>query len=79
MIDYFEIILGIIHHINYDQIYEMKINDKLYNEAKTWSNLLNYLITMRQESFVSDIRISTNITAKFIASKRSGLSNPDIQ
>ncbi|CAH8617549.1 unnamed protein product [Schistosoma rodhaini] len=78
MIDYFEVILGIIHNINCDQVHEMKIDNELYNEAKIWPNLFNYLTTMRQESFVSDIRISTNIKAKFVSSKRAGLSNPDI-
>ncbi|CAI2731222.1 unnamed protein product [Schistosoma spindalis] len=79
LIDYFEIILGIIYNINCDQIHEMKTNDKLYNEIKIWPNLLNYLTTMRQESFVSNIRIPINIKAKYITSKRSGFPNPDIQ
>ncbi|CAH8531878.1 unnamed protein product [Schistosoma turkestanicum] len=79
LIDYFEIVFSVIHNINCDQVYEVKTGDKLYNEANKWPNLLNYLTTMRQESFVADTRISTNMKAKYAASKRSGCPNPEIQ
>ncbi|KAH8858613.1 putative glutathione S-transferase DHAR2, chloroplastic [Schistosoma japonicum] len=79
LIDYFEVvILSVIHNIELDHVHELKMSDAL-NEANKWPNLVNYLTTMRQESFVVNIRKSTRIKAKYASSKRAGCPNPEIQ
>ncbi|KAH8858611.1 glutathione dehydrogenase [Schistosoma japonicum] len=75
---YFTVILSVIHNIELDHVHELKMSDAL-NEANKWPNLVNYLTTMRQESFVVNIRKSTRIKAKYASSKRAGCPNPEIQ
>ncbi|CAH8579064.1 unnamed protein product [Heterobilharzia americana] len=77
LLDHLEVISGVIHGVQPEKVHEFKLSES-GDVASQWPTLLKYLNTLRQESFIADSRKSTNILAKYAASKRAGSPDPEI-
>nr|CAH8860373.1 unnamed protein product [Trichobilharzia regenti] len=79
LIDHFEAILGVIHGTEPEKVHEFKLNESgSGDEAAAWPCLVKYLNTLRQESFIADSRKTSQLLAKYAATRRSGCPNPEI-